>query len=90
MVRAAARPAGEIASCGAGAAGVTPRVDGVRVELRERAGAAFCVSRRCAASAFYCWESPAEENLGARMRLASFASRARGRRGGVHPEVGDR
>ena len=57
MVRAGARPAWEIASCGAGAAGVTPRVDGVRVELRERAGAAFCASRRCAASAFYCWES---------------------------------
>ena len=40
MVRAGARPAGEIASCGAGAAGLKPRVDGVRVELRERAGAA--------------------------------------------------
>ena len=40
-MRAGARPAWEIASCGAGAAGLKPRGGGVRVELRERAGAAF-------------------------------------------------
>ena len=65
MVRAGARPAGEIASCGAGAAGLKPRVDGVRVGLRAARGGSVCASRRCAASAFYCWALPAEENLGA-------------------------
>ena len=64
MVRAGARPAGEIASWPAAwfllpgrlqvllvprrgrGSRSRSRFDGVRVELRERAGAAFCASRR--------------------------------------------
>ena len=64
MVRAAARPAWEIASCGAGAAGLKPRVDGVRVELRAARGAAFArpggARRR-----FLLLGEPAEETWGA-------------------------
>ena len=75
MVRAAARPAGEIASCGAGAAGVTPRGGGVRVELRERGGS-VCAARRCAARRFLLLGEPAEENLGLDAPRARAVGRA--------------
>ena len=84
MVRAGARPAGEIASCGAGAAGLKPRVDGVRVELRERAGAAS--ARPCAAAS-----ANLREALLGRRKSGGwiFGARARRTREGVHPEVGE-
>ena len=61
------------------------RFDGVRVELRERAGGSVCASRR-GGERFLLLGSPAEENPG-----GGCGARARGgTRGGVRLEVGER
>ena len=83
-MRAGARPAGEIASCGAGAAGLTPRVDGVQVELRERAGGSVCACRR-GGERFLLLGEPRRKTWG-----AGCAARARFQmHGGVRLGVGN-
>ena len=64
-------------SGGAGAAGVTPRVDGVQVELRERAGAAIA-RPGAAASADLCspWPGEKEKSGGLDAPRARAAGRA--------------
>ena len=62
--------------------GSTGGCDGAGPELAGQLRA----SRRRAASAFYCWESPAEVFGG----LDAPRARAAGRAEGVHLEVGDR
>ena len=102
MVRAAARPAGEIASWPAAWFLLPGRLQvllalrrgrgWIKAARRRRAGGAargargsVRASRRCAASAFYCWALPAEETWGAGCASRSLP----GTRGGVRLEVGE-
>ena len=68
-------------SRGAGAAGVAPRVDGVRVELRERGGSVLGVLARRRALIYAL--------LGRGRKVGGWMRRSPDTRGGVQLEVGE-